>query len=92
LLAGVRWSGKPERVWVQDSYGTLVHRPSGRRARLEGFPGDHGPVRVVSMRVSDQEQRLLIAAGDWKVGPYDAFWCHATIRGEFASTRPRGAD
>jgi hypothetical protein len=82
LPSGVHWRGEQERDWHQASYGTLVHRSSGHRVRLEGFPGDHGPIHVISMRVSQREQLLLIGAGDWKVGPHDAFWCHVHVRGQ----------
>ena len=91
LPHGWHWRGQPDGDWAQGSYGTLVHRPSGRRARLEGFPGDHGPIHVISMLVSQREQLLLIAAGDFKVGPQGAFWCHVTVRGELvpAASAPR---
>jgi hypothetical protein len=86
--AGWQWRGQPAGDWAHHSYGTLVHRPSGRRARLEGFPGDHGPAYVISMRVSQREQRLLIAAGDFKIGPHGGFWCHVTVRGELVPAAP----
>jgi hypothetical protein len=88
LPAGWLWRGQPGGDWVQASYGTLVHRPSGRRARLDGIPGDYGPIHVISMPVSQREQRLLIAAGDFKVGPHGAFWCHVTVRGELVPSAP----
>jgi hypothetical protein len=88
LPPGWHWRGQPDVEWAQDSYGTLVHRPSGRRARLEGFPGGHGPIHVISMLVSQREQLLLIAAGDFKVGPHGAFWCHVTVRGELVPATP----
>jgi hypothetical protein len=86
--AGWQWRGQQEGAWSQDAYNTLVHRQSGRRARLEGFPGDHGPAYVISMLGPQREQRLLIAAGDSKVGPHGAFWCHVTVRGELVPAGP----
>ena len=88
LPAGWQWRRQPESEWTHDAYGTLLHRPSGRGARLEGFPGDHGPAYVISMLVSQREHRLLIAAGDVKIGPHGAFWCHVTVRGELVPAAP----
>jgi hypothetical protein len=88
LPVGWHWRGQPEGDWAQDSDGTLVHRPSGRRARLHGFPGGHRPARVISMRVSQREQLLLIAAGDVKAGPHGGFWCHVAVRGELVPADP----
>jgi hypothetical protein len=83
LPQGLRWRTQPTQAWVAgEAYGTLAYLGSKRRVRLDQLPGNHGPVHVISMAVPERKHVVLVAAGDWKVGPQEKFWCSVTIRGE----------